>query len=237
MRCFAAPIPRLRDDHRCHPGGSARGRAPRRWPSPLSHVSERSSTQTDASTTPFSTCSRIGPQASSRRSRVRPPALPSAFVAIVLMPSFVRLARRASASTQMRRAALALVAASTVGLVGLRAQLMAHVLRPVNSFVSPGHAFVPGFRRPPQPRRLLCKLKFVRLTHANFEVGSRNARERLDRVLAFSAPTLDWLGSLTTIAVSRSMLLERIYLRHKTRAAERVALRILAARTCTRPIC
>ena len=147
-------------------------------------------------------------------------------VAVTLSPSFMELAKMAGyTQTQIATAALAIVGRSPSFRLAFVSQLVTNVIDADKLDYMFRDAFVTRVPLGVDLERLLYKLKCV-------EVGRDELPGRLNKMA--STESCAWvLGTDVSglriaydLAVARSMLFERIYLHHKTRAAERVALAV-----------
>lgn len=156
-----------------------------------------------------------------------PSVAESLSVALVLMPSFARLAHRAGYDdTDIATAALAIVGRPPALRSAFIAQLITNVLDADKLDYMFRDAFVTGVPMAVDLERLLYKLKCVSVDARRLPGGLRKLAMADEHAWVLGT---DLAGHRLAydVAVSRSMLFERIYLHHKTRAAERVALRIL----------
>lgn len=149
-------------------------------------------------------------------------------VALVLTPSFDRLAHRAGFDdTDVATAALAIIGRPPSLRLAFVAQLITNVLDADKLDYMFRDAYVTGVPMAVDLERLLYKLKCVSVDAKRLPGGLKNFAMADERAWVLGT---DVAGHRLAydVAVSRSMLFERIYLHHKTRAAERVALRILS---------
>ncbi|MGH2911400.1 MAG: phosphoribosyltransferase-like protein [Solirubrobacteraceae bacterium] len=147
-------------------------------------------------------------------------------VAIALSPSFKELAKMAGYNkTDIATAALAIVGRSPSFRLAFVSQLVTNVIDADKLDYMFRDAFVTRVPLGVDLERLLYKLKCV-------EVGRDELPGRFKKMASTESNAwvlgtdVSGLRIAYDLAVARSMLFERIYLHHKTRAAERVALAV-----------
>jgi HD superfamily phosphohydrolase len=203
---------------------------------PFSHVSERYYTELEAAQSRYLTEVEDWTADVAHTLRVSAPSLAELLsVAIVSTPSFRRLLETATYSPdEIAIGATAIVGHPVTVRLAFISQLISNVIDADKLDYMFRDGYVTGVPVAVDLERLLFKLRAVEASPEDFVRGSEDSVE--DVVLAMMAKhdKALVLGTDVTghtlvydLAVSRDMLFERVYLHHKTRAAERIALEIL----------
>jgi HD superfamily phosphohydrolase len=196
---------------------------------PLSHVSERYFNEQECPSTSKSRaviqiCTEV--QAALD---VKPPTLSECLsLAIVLAPSFWRflIEEVRYEPHVVAAAALAIVGRPPSSRQAFVSQMITNVVDADKLDYMFRDSFATGVPLAVDLERLLFKLKCLELDSGEMTDELLKMRDNEDPALVLG---VDLAGEQLAydVAIARTMLFERVYLHHKTRAAERVALRLL----------